>query len=254
MSQKLPAVQKTFLTVALVSAFCLTLLISNNSITGRSSAQENRPQIINLTEGFKPSSLTEKDGKYVMLLENNYSKNINGYVIGIGKSGKVAVDLTIGSRAITPGGVAEEHIPISNLRAPTDLRASTEEGAPTPGITILAVLFEDGTSEGAAPVIAEIKERRAGTKIQLKRILSLLQSSPTSARTAKLIALGELKGQIASLSEGTQDAMSLHAKRGFRGAKEDILTRLETLEQSDTELTEGLTRLKGDIEKRIARL
>jgi hypothetical protein len=248
MSQKLTAVQKTFLTVALGSAFCLTLLISNNPATGRSSAQENRPQIINLTSGFHPSSLIEKDGKYILLLENKYSKNINGYIIGFGKSGKVTIDLTIGNRIINPGGVVEERIPISNLR-PT-----SEEGAPRPGITILAVLFEDGTSEGAAPAIAEIKERRAGAKIQLKRILSLLQGSLASPGQTQLITLNQLKEQIASLPEGAQDALSLHAKKGFRSAKEDALMMLQNLEQSDTELPEGLTRLKGNIEKRIARL
>ncbi|HEX8128889.1 MAG TPA: hypothetical protein VF527_07295 [Pyrinomonadaceae bacterium] len=248
MSHKLTAFQKTFLTVTLISVSCLTLLVSNYSATRGSSIQENRPQIINRTSGFQLSSLTEKDGDYVMLLKNNYSKNINGYIIGIGSSGKVSVDLTIGSHLIIPRGVAEERIPISNLRD------SSQGGMLHRSITILAVLFEDGTSEGEALAIAEIKERRAGTKIQLKRILSVIQGSLSSRVSMKPTTIGRLKEQIISLSEEAEDTTSTHAKKGFRSAKEDALMRLQNLEQSDIGLQEGLTRLKNDIEKRIARL
>lgn len=248
MSQPPTAFQKTFLTFALISFSCLTLLVSNYSATSGSNGQETRPQIINRTTGFQPASLTDKDGDYLILLKNNYSKNINGYIIGIGASGKVTVDLTIGSRAIAPGDIVEERIPISNVRA------SSEGGTAHPGITILAVLFEDGTSEGAAPAIAEIKERRAATKIQLTRILPLIQNLLSSPGSAKLNTLAHLKEQITSLPERTEEVTSPHAKKGFRSAKEDALISLQNLEQSDIGLQEGLTRLKGDIEKRIARL
>jgi hypothetical protein len=248
MSQTPTASRKTFLTFAVISVSCLALLVSNYSATRGSNGQQDRPQIINQTTRFQPSSLSDKDGDYIILLKNNYTKNINGYVIGIGASGKVTVDLTIGSRAITPGDVAEERIPISNLRA------SSEGDEPHPSITILAVLFEDGTSEGAAPAIAEIKEKRAATKIQLKRVLPLIQNLLSPPGSSKLITLDQLKEQIASLPEGAEDAASPHAKRGFRSAKEDALTNLQNLEQSDIGLQEGLKRIKTTIEKRISRL
>jgi hypothetical protein len=248
MSRTLTAFQKTSLAVVLTSAACLTLLVSNFSATRRSNGQGNSPQITKRTSGFQPASLTEKDGDYILVLKNNYGKSINGYVIGTGPRGKLTVDLTIGSRAITPGDVAEERIPISNLRA------SSEGGISSPSITILAVLFEDGTSEGAAPAIAEIKERRRGTKIQLKRILPLIQNLLSSPGSAKLTTLGQLKEQIASLPEAAEEVTSLHGKQGFHGAKEDALMILQSLEQSDLGLQEGLARIKADIEKRIARL
>jgi hypothetical protein len=248
MSHMPTSFQKTFLIFAIMFVSCLILLVSNYSATRGEHGQDKRPQIINRTTGFQPASLTDRDDDYILLLKNNYSKNINGYIIGIGASGKVTVDLTIGSRVITPGDVAEEHIPISNLRIPS------EGGAPNPSITILAVLFEDGTSEGAASAISEIKERRAGTKIQLKRILPLIQNLLSSPGSTKLTTLGQLKKQISSLPEGAEDATSAHAKKGFRSTKDDALMSLQNLEQSDFGLQEGLTRLKETIEKRITRL
>lgn len=248
MSQTLTAFQKTFLTCALISVCCLTLLVSNSSATRGLNGQEDRPQITNRTSAFQPASLTEKDGDYILSLKNNYSKSINGYVIGIGARGKLTIDLTIGSRVIMPGDVAEERIPTSNLRA------SSQAGTAHPSITILAVLFEDGTSEGATPAIAEIKERRAGTKIQLKRILPLIQNLLSSPGSAKLSNLSQLKEQIASLPDAAEEAASLHGRQGFRGAKDEALMHLQNLGQSDTGLEEGLTRIKGVIEKRIARL
>jgi hypothetical protein len=247
MSRTLTAFQKTSLTCAVIAVSCLALLVSTHSAARGSNEQQNKPQIINRTTNFLPSSLTDRDGDYIILLKNNYTKNINGYVIGTGAGGKVTVDLTIGNRAITPGDVAEERIPISNLRA------SSEGGDPHPAITILAVLFEDGTGEGVAPAIAEIKEKRAGTKIQLKRILPLIQNLLSSS-SSKLITLGQLKEQIASLPDGAEDATSSHAKKGFRSAKEDALMNLQNLEQSDMGLQEGLARIKATIEKRINRL
>jgi hypothetical protein len=131
---------------------------------------------------------------------------------------------------------------------------SSEGGEPHPGITILAVLFEDGTSDGATPAIAEIKEKRAGTKIQLKRILPLIQNVLSPAGSSKLITLDQLKEQIASLPDEGEDAASSHAKKGFRSAKEDALMNLQNLEQSDMGLQAGLARIKATIEKRISRL
>ena len=224
------------------------MLVSNYSATRRGNGQENRPQIINRTTGFQLASLTDKDDDYILLLKNNSSKNIDGYIIGIGASKRVTVDLTIGSRVITPEDVVEERIPLSNLRA------SSGGGAPPPSITILAVLFEDGTSEGAAQAIAEIKERRAGTKIQLQRILPLIQNLLSSPGSTKQITLAQLKEQIASLPEGAEGATSSHAKKGLRSAKEDALMSLQNLEQGDFGLQEGLTRIKQTIEKRITRL
>jgi len=248
MSRTSTSFRKTFLTFSLISVSCLLLLVSNYSTTTGRGGQDNRPQIINLTTGFHPAGLTDKGGHYILLLKNNYSKNINGYVIGIGARGKVTVDLTIGTHAITPGNVEEQRIPYSNLKA------SSEGGVPETNITILAVLFEDGTSEGAAPAIAEIKERRAGAKIQLKRMLPLIQGLLTSRGQAKPLTLGQVKEQIALLPEQAEEAMSPQGKQGLHDAKQDVLMSLQELEQGDTELPVGLTRLKDAIEKRIARL
>ncbi|MGI9107454.1 MAG: hypothetical protein ACR2G4_14545 [Pyrinomonadaceae bacterium] len=239
--------QKILFTCGILSVGCFILAVSSHRATSKASTQSNTPQIVNKTLGFLPEGLTQKDGDYILLLKNTYSKTINGYTLGIGPGGKVAVDLTIGSQAIAPGSIAEERIPISNLQA-------SSKGDTPQIITILAVLFEDGMSDGLPQVIAETRDRRLGTKIQIKRILSLIHISLTSLDSNKQIALNKLKTQITSLSEEPESGKSPNVKRGLRSAKEDTLTRLQNLERSDGALYEELIRLKESIEKRMSRL
>src|SRR5437763_1562805 len=65
-------------------------------------AQQDTPQIQNLTQSLQVVSL-ERDSSgnaYLLTLKNGYSKNINGYSIGVGSASKLDVDLTHAERVI----------------------------------------------------------------------------------------------------------------------------------------------------------
>lgn len=247
MAERTALPQNVLFTVSILSVTCLMLLVSGQWAAGKLSTQGTTPQIINQTATLQVENLTVSDGYYVLHMRNSSGKSINGYTIGVGARGKLTVDLTVGDRVIAPGDVTAERIPISNLEA------SSEKAAPQ-SITILAVLFTDGTGDGSPQVIAEVKDRRAGARIQLKRILSLIQASLTSPETNRQTALDKLKMQIDALSEEPEAGMSSNSRAGLRSVKEDTLARLQGLEQSTSPLQEELIKIKESIEKRVSRL
>jgi hypothetical protein len=231
-------------------AFCFALLVfSGNGVWGSriEHPQSTEPRVLSETNSLQLVSLIQSEGTYTLKLKNVSNKDINGYTIGAGAGGKLAVDLTIGSRIISPGDIIEEHIPVTNLQ-------SSSSGTSSPAsITILAVFFEDGTSDGFPEAIAETKYRRQGTKIQLTRILAILEAS-SSGGTDRSAFLRKLKEQVSSLPETSEDVQHPRIKAGLHSAKEDSLTKLELIEQSDVDIQTGILKLKEGIKKRIARL
>jgi hypothetical protein len=247
MNRQTTSLQKAFLSSIILLTACLTLSALSPRATGKINAQESTPQVINKTTGFQVESLTMQDTDYILLLKNNYSKSINGYTLGTGLGSKLTVDLTTGNQVIGPGGVEDVHIPASNLRVPPGQNTQRQ-------ITILAVVFEDATSDGNPQVVEEIKGRRNGAKIQFKRVLNLIGDFLASPEANDPAALNKLKTRITSLSEEPENNMPLNARSGLRGAKQDALTLLQDLEQRSVPLQEGLPQLKARIEKRISRL
>lgn len=227
---------------------CLTLPAAGwGPPSGRS--QNVEPPVMNETAALQAVSLVLDEEAYVLKLKNASNKNINGYSIGTGGRGKVTVDLTIGDRVILPGGVFEERVP-----APGSQQPGSDRSAQRQALTILAAFFEDGTSEGNFEAVAEIRHRRHGTKVQLTRILSLLEGSLASASSDGVATARKLKAQISSLSETPESGQHPRVKAGLRSAKEDGLTALNAIERSGGDPRKGLLDLKERLKKRIARL
>jgi hypothetical protein len=101
-------------------------------------------------------------------------------------------------------------------------------------IRILAVVFDDHTSEGDFGVATIIKDTRSGKRMQLKRINRLLHETLQSSDANLPVALDRLKVGIAALSEEPEMGQSLAIHSGLHNAKEDVLTLIERLEQSYT--------------------
>lgn len=247
MSKQTTSFKKTLLGGGALLTACLTLLPANNRVAGKYIAQENAPQVINRTAGFQVESLTLTDGDYVLSLRNTYGKSINGYVLSTGPGSKLTVELTTGGFVIAPGSVKEVRVPVTNLKASPGPNAQRQ-------ITLLAVLLEDGTGDGDPQEIAGVKGLRDGAKMQLQRVLVLIEDFLASAEADDPAALNKLREQITALSEEPDKGMHLNARTGLRAAKQDALRALQSLEQHNTPLQERLSQLKVSTEKRISRL
>ena len=205
-------------------------------------------------------------------------QNVSGKAI-------IAVDLYIpekngggGQRAegdrthpvMTPAGTSTYFVSVSqggqtiaNGFAPDPLTQRT--------LIIRAVLFEDGSYDGLAPVAAEISARRTGVNMQRKRILVLLEQI-TKEDAIKLDGLKErayslnddqdgsvipgLISSFPSLSNEEKLFLNEYVKEGLLEGKRELLRDIYHFEQKSSgpptlTLTQWLEKIRADYQKRI---
>ena len=231
-----------------VVLICAVALAASALSPGTDPRQGNRPEVRNKTQAFQVVSVEQIDGDYVLTLRNGSGKDLNGYAIGFGAPGsKVFVELTTSERVLAPGETAEERIPAANLRAGADALRQPE-------ITILAVIFEDRTSDGDPQTIAEIEQHRLGVKMQLKRVLPLIEALLNSSNSDTQAALDRLKAQISSLSERPGGDLPRRVGTGLRSVKEDLLMEIHLFEQAQMTPRQGLARVKEKAKRVMAKL
>jgi hypothetical protein len=211
--------------------------------------QENSPQVVNKTAAFQVVSLELNAARdaYLLTLKNGYGKNINGYSIGAGAS-KLDVDLTGGERTIAPGDTAKESIPVSNLRA------GSNETQPQADVSVLAVMFDDGSHDGDERAIAMVRQRRLGAKLQLQRINAILESAIATSSGVTPDTIDNVRTQISALSVEPPAGQSPMLKSGLKSAKEDLLLEIDRLKQNRGDFQEGLQKIKGKANRRASSL
>lgn len=239
------SLRRVLVTVGTLAALSAGLLVLTGWSARVGGSQGAEPKAESKTAAFRVDNLVRSESGYLLSLQNASGKPINGYSIAVGAKSKLVVDLTIGDRIISAGEALTVTIPASNLQS---------QGTTAPPITVLAVLYEDGTGDGDPQAIAETRHRRIGVKNQLERMLPLLQAALAQPDRDAPAALTKLREQISSLPEAASGGMPPRAAAGLRGAKEDVLVVLDQLDAGGAGFREGLLVLKERVEKRLARL
>jgi hypothetical protein len=125
-------------------------------------------------------------------------------------------------------------------------------------ITILAVMYADGSLEGDQNTIVQLRERRSALKAELKRIRGLVVAE-TQSRNADIPgAFDRLESAILKLPSTVADGHTPQAN-AQRGAKDDVANFLEFLrhrQERNAHLNqrELIRQLQERIERRIAGL
>ena len=207
---------------ALVCAICVTTIVSNTrpSKASLQFQQADELSVTNMTRAFHVISAT-RDGEIVRLsFRNGYPQAINAFTLSGGPNSGVQVDLVSNDHEIAPGAVYDYRAFASNLEP---------SGSPVKPLklTILNVVFEDGTGDGDGQATAIINNRRLGEKAALSQIIPLLDQALKTS--------------------------NLEAPEGMRQLKERIVAECEALEKEQPSLGRGIqhgkARLLGDIEQ-----
>lgn len=194
----------------------------------QSTAQSTLASIQNETTSFQLVG-EEKRGDFLVLKMKNVSeKGITAYSVSSDPYSRGDTDFAISGHVIKPGDVEEIEIPLAELdkKDPSSGKKSR--------FRIVAVVFDDHTSEGNPGVAAMIRDHRLGKKIQLERINRLILGALNEADAKASATLGSLKSKIASLSEQPDEEQSSYVQSGRHDAKIDVLRLLERLEQNET--------------------
>ncbi len=222
--------------------------------------KDELPKVKNETESFQLVSVEKIDSLLQLRLKNTSNKAITAYRIGYGDGWQTGIDKILGDYVVAPGEVEEFRTSFSNV-------SNSDNSASPRTVTILAVVFDDRSSEGDFEAASRILNDRLGQKIQLERINSLIQATLKSPDANTPVALSRLKSQITSLSEDQGKGQPLAIHLGLHYMKQHVLKQLEGIEQwqqsgqvleaelyDSTDVQDALVKLKQLGEKRIAKL
>ena len=182
------------------------------------------------------------DGRTRLQFKNISAKDLNGFVLGLANQREIELDTTTGDRVIAPGEVQDIVIP-----------------GPSPStITILAVMYADGSLEGDQITVAQLRDKRSALKAELKRILGLVVAEAQSRDADIPGAFDRLESAMSKLPSTVADDHTPQAN-AKRFAKEDVASLLEFMrhrQERNAHLNqrELIRELKDRIERRIAGL
>ncbi len=236
--------------VPVITIVSICALVLGIGAVARKSAREPRtqgktPQIQNKTRSFEVVRTPEimqtriNDDGLELSLRNGSDKNITAFAVSVNRTIS-ETDFVFSEfedqRGIVPQTVYTKRFSFALSGNPDDTAQQNLD------ISVLAVVFDDKSSEGDPRLIAAILGRRQESKVQLTRIVHLLDKPLDSPGIIDDTVLGRLKSRISALPTDSQSSSE----------KEDTLRRLDQVDRSS--LLERIRRLKETYENLIARL
>ena len=204
-------------------------------------SQTTQIHVVNHTRALALVGQEEIDGRTRLQFKNISAKDLNGFVLGLANLSELEFDTTTGDRVIVPGEVQDIEIP-----------------GPLPTITVLAVMYADGSLEGDQITVAQLQDRRSALKAELKRILALVVVEAQSRDADIPGAFDRLESAMSKLSPTAADGETRHAN-ALRVAQGDFASVLKVMrfrQERNAHLNqrELIRELKERIERRIAGL
>lgn len=231
-SRTKPAKFVFFLSVV-ISFLVLTLLLTAPADKASSSSQKEELadiKMVNKTSGFLVASLNRIGANRLRLeLRNTYDKAITAFRLSFGKV-EVTDELSYNKkRIILPNAVFTDEYPIQ----------------PTSGdyrLTVLAVVFEDGTGDGDAHAIREITGIRLGKQLAYQHFLNRITALLNSPDSQLSKSLETMRSEIANLPDDPE--MSGYMRRGFNRGKQDLLADIQQAQSHIDHIRPEMERLK----------
>ena len=224
-----------------VAVLACTAVIFATVSSARLRSKTPQTHLVNDTGALALVAQEVIDGRTRLHFKNISAKGLNGFVLGFENLRQIELDTTTGDRVIAPGEVEDIEIP-----------------GPLPTITILVVMYADGSPEGDPITVAQLRDRRSALKAELKRILGLVVAEAQSPDADIPGAFDRLESAMSKLPTTVADGHTPQAN-AQRGAGEDVANLLEVMrnrQQRNAHLNqrELIRDLKERIERRIAGL
>jgi len=233
---------------------CMAMIgvgMSPSGTTPRASQDDNLT-INNKTQAFHIISAV-RDGEYVQLtFRNDYPQAINAFTLSGGAHSGVQVDFTHNDNRIAPGATYNYRVYAASLEP----SGSNEKPL---NLTVLDVVFEDGTGDGDATAIADIQNRRVGERIALTRIVPLLVQALNSRDSETMDGIERLKERISLMCESLTRGESGEVLGGILHGKGYILGDIKQVEEMRAEgrnvnFGDELLKIQRHYDKKLERL
>jgi hypothetical protein len=179
-------------------------------------------------------------GRIEVWLRNDTGKAITAYAVAAG-IGEDQPDLLGGDepKMLPPGGV---------IRDTYGMQAELE----TRGVTIMAAIFDDGSTAGDPRSIGWMAENRQGIQIQSNYSIKLFREIAAAPDAEFLENLGRIETRLAALSSEQENALPALVKGGYRYQVD--LTRHQLQLQGTLDEAKSIAQLSRPEPGRIAAL
>ena len=206
----------------------------------------------NRTQSLIIVSMQKENDHLNVAVKNVSSKIVTGYdvAVGIGTVGTECLTGDDESNVVHPGEIRREVYPL-------------QSGIEERGIAILAVMFDDGSSEGETKSIQYMQEYRRGMKMHREYAFHSLQKTLNSQTADLSAALNNLEFQVSPLSEDELNKLPPNVKLGFNAEKSRFLRHIQNLKYhlenpSDTTIKsaqgQGQSQVGVEIQKQLITL
>ena len=234
-------VRRKWIILACAAVLACTAVVFATVGSSTFTSETAQVHVVNHTGALALVGQEVIDGRTRLKFKNISAKDLNGFVLNVADQRQIEFDTTPGDRVIAPGHVEEIEIP-----------------GPLPSITIMAVMYADGSLEGDQITVAQLRVRRSALKAELKRILALVVAEAQSRDADIPGAFDRIESAMLKLPPRVADEQTPEAN-AMRGAKDDVARLLELMrhrQEQNAHLNqrELLRELKERIERRIAGL
>ena len=233
--------RRKWTTAACAAVLACTAVVFATVSSSTFRSKPTQIHLVNYTGALALVAQEVIDGRTRLQFKNISAKDLNGFVLGLANLRQIELDTTTGDRVIVPGEIQDIEIP-----------------GPLPTITILAVMYADGSLEGDQITVAQLRDRRSAVKAELKRILGLVVAEAESRDADIPGAFDRIESAMSKLPSTVADGQTPQAN-ALRGAKEDVANLLEFMrhrQERNVHLNQRdlIRQLKERIERRIAGL
>jgi hypothetical protein len=243
------------------------------------------PPVVNKTDSLAVSGIEAVHStlpSYKVTLQNLSGKNVAALGVEVHVNGHRRISSMRqgddGKAVIEAGATYKLYMAAAN-NAQMRGAGYTPETPPNQEIVITTVVFDDGSYEGDAETAASFRAFQVGRKIQVARLVALLQQASDSTDRNGATALESLRTQVASLDNEADAAAVNELRREFpafnqpgkrdiksaveialNGVKTDFLKEIQKYERESAESTdvsnyrEWLSARKAGYEKWLSNL
>ena len=227
--------------VACAAVLACAVVVFATVSSSRFRSHTTQIQVVNDTAALALVAQEVIDGRTRLQFKNVSAKDLNGFVLGLPNLNQIEIDTTTGDRVIVPGQVQDIEVP-----------------EPLQTVTILAVMYADGSLEGDQTTVAELRDRRSALKAELKRMLGLVVAEVQSPDADNPGAFDRLESAMSKLQSTNAEGQTRQANalRVAKGDFANVLNVMRYRQQRNTQLKqrELVWELKERIERRIAGL
>lgn len=237
------------LTFLLGSILLVTYLTKTHTSIAqtRKESDKSKIKVLNNINDLQIVNSKIEDDKFVIAVKNNSNKIINSFYL---TTGNISYHIELIYSDVQDGIAPSSHY---------NLYADLDENLYSNGLSIRAILFEDGTGAGESFFIQEIKDKRYGEKLQLIKGELLLENLLSSPDLKPLEKLAKFKERISSLPVTEKDTQNEAVKLGMDLGRQRLLRYVEDLSKNTGDnkqdnLEIEITKIRNKLERYISKL